>query len=470
MPADDPLLRLRAAPLKAPLVCGRLAVGSVAAMAVLLCVALSIVFMSGTAHASQSTTVESISTTTTIPRVSHSGAAPWLGEVDWLPRPLGRAPWGYGLGVAVVLVVLWQAIRSALSALIGTLMANVRLLGPWKPRPLLQPSPYATRAEIEQTGRIPIEPTVNGRGRIGLIRRVVLSRIVPITAKPAFLLSTWDKDDGSNLPRDPGGFTAGGYRLLLRVAGTENPMQLLWAIGAVRLRVTRVVLICTLENYLNRTGKVHRCTIDWRRVKREPDQPDTVVVYAADKLRCGGSNYEVVPRSEIREKGVWLVTPDQRSGPSPHQGTAEVPGRSSQGRQRFRDRCRRGRRWWWPPAALGVLGLFSMALPPSQDYLLSAMTYPQLEIYALASLILGWFGSIALWTRLMMYLRYERPAPPSWTATTTRCLVDGAHVRNGMFKQLPRRDRYRMLVNSHDPAQPDPCTVAYGTAEGQRPA
>ena len=366
-----------------------------------------------------------------------------------------------------MVLILWAGIQSAFRAFIGALVGNVRLLKPWRWRPLLQPSPYVTRSEIERTGRIPIEPTVNRRGRVGPIRRVVLSRIVPITTKPAFLLSTWKRIDGSTLPVDPGGFTAGGYQLLLRLFDTENRAHLAFSIGAVRLRATRVLLICTLENYLNPDGMVHRCTIDWRRAARVPDEPDALIVHSADKLRSRGSNYEIVQRSEVQDKGIWLVALGRHNLPPPLQDAAEMPSDVERGRGRFRDRCRPGRRWWWPFAALGVLGWVSLVVPPSRDYLLSAMSASQYEIYGYSSLILGYFGSILLWIRFSVYLRYEWRSPPSWTATTTRCLADGAHVRNGMFKQLPRRDRYRVLsVQSRDPALEDPSTVEHGATVG----
>ena len=417
----------------------------------------------GTAHALQPTTVASLSTTTTILDAGQSGGgAPQSGGANWLPEPLSGAPLWYGIG-AVVLLILWTGIQSALRAFFGALLGNVRLLRPWRWRPLLQPSPYVTRSEIERTGRIPIEPTVNRRGRVGPIRRVVLSRIVPITTKPAFLLSTWKRIDGSTLLVDPGGFTAGGYQLLLRLFGTENRSHLAFSVGAVRLRATRVLLICTLENYLNADGMVHRCTIDWRRAERVPDEPDALIVHSADKLRSGGSNYEILPRSEVQDKGIWLVAFGQHNLPPPHQDAADVPGRDGRGRGRFRDRCRPGRRWWWPIAALGVLGWASLVVPPFEDYLSSALSASQFKIYGYSSLILGYFGSVLLWIRFNMFLRYEWRAPTSWTATTTRCLTDGAHVRNGMFNQLSRRDRYRILnVQSHDPAPEDASTAEHG--------
>ncbi len=443
---------------------GRLAAGVLAAAVALLCLTSFTACATGTEHAPSSTTlkptttVEPTTPTTTVP--SNSSADGWLSD------PLGRLPRGYGVSALLLLAFLvWQAVQSAARAYLGTLVGSVAVWRPWRWRPLLQPSPYVTVAEIEETGRIPIDPTTNGRGRIGPFRRIIISRIVPITPKPAFVLSTWNKVDGSTLPRDGSEFTTGGYRLQLRLSGTENPAHLASSIGAVRLRAPRVLLITTPEDYVNPAGKVHCCTIDWRHVKRARDRPDDLIVYSADPLRTRGSNYRLRKRSKVRVNGIWLISLDRRGGGPPPPQQAPDQGLRERHTERLRDRSRPIRRWWWPFATVGVLMLLSLLVPPSRKHLVCELSAVQYEVYALSGLILGYLGAVALAIRFAMHLRYERRAPAQWTATTTRCLSDGARVRNGMYKQLPPRSRYR--INPVDPqgsTPPDALTAGNGEA------
>ena len=79
------------------------------------------------------------------------------------------------------------------------------------------------------------------------------------------------------------------------------------------------------------------------------------------------------------------------------------------------------------------------------------------EAVALASLVVFYFGALFLVLRLIRYVRYELWASAGWTATTTRCLADAARVRNGMYKQLERRER-RLAQRSSPAAASQPTT------------
>lgn len=446
-------------PRRASVALGRLVAVALAAAVALLCLTSFTACTTGTEPAPSSTAIEPTAPSTTVPDTGSS-------TDSWLSDPLGRLPRGYGIGALLLLAFLvWQAVQSAVRAVIGTLVGGVTVWKPRRWRPLLQPSPYVTAAEIEETGRIPIEPTVNRRGRIGPLRRIIISRIVPITPKPAFLLSTWNKVDGSTLPRDTPEFTTGGYRLQLRLSGTESPAHLASSIGSVSLRSSRVLLICTPEDYVNPAGTVHCCTIDWRHVRRARDRPDDLIVYSADPLRTRGSNYRRRRRSKVRVKGIWLISLDRRGGGPPQPQQPADHDLRERGSERFRDRSRPIRRWWWPFAIAGVLMLLSLLVPWSRNHLVSELSAVKYEVYALSGLILGYLGAVSLAIRFAMHLRFERRAPAQWTATTTRCLSDGARVRNGMCRQLPRRSsRYR--IDPVDPQGPTPPDALAAGNEG----
>ena len=451
-------------PRRASVALGRLAAVALAAAVALLCLTSFTACTTGTEPAPPTTTVEPTTPTTTVPPT----------EGSWYSDPLGHLPPGSEISAILLLgFLVWQAVQSAVRAFIGTLVGSFAVWGPRRRRPLLQPSPYVTAAEIEETGRIPIEPTVNRRGRIGPLRRIMISRTVPITPKPAFVLNTWNRVDGSTLPRDASEFTTGGYQLQLRLSGAENPAHLASSIGAVRLRSSRVLLICTPEDYVNPAGTVHCCTVDWRHVRRARDRPDDLIVYSADPLRTGGSNYRRRKRSKVRVTGIWLISLDRRGGGPPQPQQPADHNLRKRGSERFRDRSRPIRRWWWPFAIAGVLMFLSLLVPMSRNNLLRELSAVEYGVYSWTGLVLGYLGAVSLTIRFAMHLRYEWWAPAQWTATTTRCLSEGARVRNGMYKHLSRRNRYR--IDPVDPQAPTPPDLLaaddqHETAEGDKTA
>ena len=87
-----------------------------------------------------------------------------------------------GRVVYPISVLVVSAVASALGIL--RLFINRRHVARSKPhrsrriRPLLQPSSRWTIRDIEQTGRIPVEPTVNRRGRVSWMRRLLIWDVV----------------------------------------------------------------------------------------------------------------------------------------------------------------------------------------------------------------------------------------------------------------------------------------------------
>ena len=385
------------------------------------------------------------------------------------------SPWPYLVGVAGLGLVLYAA-KNLLRAVIDRLVSGTAAIKPRKPRPLLQPCEAATIAQIEQTGRFPIEPTVNERGRIGFFRRVLTSRVSPISPKPVFLLSTWNKEDGSSLARDPLEFAAGGYRLLLRPHDSEDRGHLAFSIGAIRLRASRMLMICAPEDYFHPTGKVHCCLVNWARAPRARDQTDTLIVYSANSLHNPeGWNYRIENRSEVRHRGIWLISLDRHGGRQPlrqldptdrHQagrpieadcGTDPQPpsGRRERALRRSRDRCRLRRRWWLLLPTLCVSQFLLWFWEDYRNRLWQELSEEWILFIGafFASLSVFYTGALFLVIRLIRYVRYERFASVGWTATATRCLVDSAHARDGMYRQLTFRERrLAQRDRSQDPA------------------
>lgn len=331
-------------------------------------------------------------------------------------------------------------------------------------RRLLRPSSHFAVAELERTHRIPLEPSVDSRGRVNWMRRAMIALIWPTFAKPAFLLSTWCKVDGSTMCRSRDGFTIGGYRLLLRVPDSESRAHLRASLATAVVRATRILLICTPETYLSRSGPVHCCAINGFQVKLSSERPDTVVVYSADRPRRGLPSYRVIPRSEVPPDGIWLLSLDRRDDPHA-QGSGLTrrfrpiddyrPARARMARIWFNlrergnelrpsdDPCLRSR---LPPfmlftvlslTPLLLLMLYATSLRdsihPTAWFIIKAVAFLLYQIWA-------WYISFAVGSLLVRGL----DAPPRWTATTVRCLTDGAHIRNGLYRHLCRQQRTRI--------------------------
>ena len=182
-------------------------------------------------------------------------------DVDWFNR----------VSAAAAVITIFSPLLAAVFARIFN-RGNENRFEPML-RPLLRPSRRFVISEMERTGRMPIEPTVNHRGRVGVIRRVIIALLWPSVSKPAFVVRTWFKMDGSAWFPEPRGLTVGGYRLMLRVHETESRVQLKESIGTSLRTAARRLYICTPEDYLSPVGAVHCCSIDWRRTRAPRDYP-----------------------------------------------------------------------------------------------------------------------------------------------------------------------------------------------------
>lgn len=328
-------------------------------------------------------------------------------------------------------------------------------------RRLLQPCSHFSVAELERTRRIPLEPSVNSRGRVNWMRRTMISLIWPTFAKPAFLLSTWHKVDGSTMPHSHDRFTVGGYRLLLRVADSENRAHLRAPIAASVVGASRTLLICTPENFLSRRGPVHCCAINGFRVKLSNERPDTVIVYSVDKQRHGMPTYRKVPRCEVPPGGIWLLSLDRQGDIrpeasalqqrfSPTKGYKPISARmarmrcnllrSGSGPLPRRDPCLRNH---LPPfmlftvVCLAPLLLLMLYAPSLTDAVPPIISYMIILAVFLLYQIWVWYVAFVFSSLVVRGL----DAPPSWTATTLRCLADGTHIRDGLYRHLCRQQR-----------------------------
>ena len=115
----------------------------------------------------------------------------------------------------------------------------------------------------------------------------------PSNAKPAFLIRTWHKTDGSAMPAAPSEFPDNGYRLLVCMAETEKRFHLKSSIGFSLRQAGKKLLICSPEDFVSPNGRVHCCTVAWRRTRSARGCNDTLVliqlipVLGWEQLQCG---------------------------------------------------------------------------------------------------------------------------------------------------------------------------------------
>ena len=376
-----------------------------------------------------------------------------------------------------LVIALLRPPRGVLAAMISQKLV-ARVKESMLTRPLLRPSSRITVTEIDTTRMIPLEPTVNRRGRVGPLRSILLLLLRPGSPKPSFVLDTWRMTHGQTLQPTRGGLLAGGYRLLLSLADTESVGHLAASIGSSLVRSSKTLLICTPENYLSPYGRVHCCTVDWRRVKRARDRSDTLVAYSADELHLAVANYRVLPRSAV-PNGIWLISLDRHGG-----GPEEVPAMSEQpvavhtlrspiaaarlmGRNfkriccssfsrichsfRCRDRALRKVRdpsrhdraiLHWVAVYISA-PILLLLLPWTSSKMVELMLKLPNDRFIIAVLVIAYLPALHLFFQLSKYLRHEWLAPTTWRATTTRCLTDGAFVRNGLYRYLHKSERRR---------------------------
>ena len=159
----------------------RVRVGAVIAAGLLVsAVWFAAIHTAATAHALQSADAESGD-----PSSPDKDQDPWHSLPDL----------GGMIAIAVTIAVTgWSTAALKPSVTVGRSGTRAKPSG--RTRPLLQPCARFDVSQIEQTGRIPIEPCIDDEGRVGLLRRFIISLLWPSFAKPAFLLTTWHKADG----------------------------------------------------------------------------------------------------------------------------------------------------------------------------------------------------------------------------------------------------------------------------------
>ena len=343
-------------------------------------------------------------------------------------------------------------------------------------RPLLTPCEQFDVAQMERTGRIPIEPRVNHEGRVGLFRRSAVRLLSPSYAKPAFLLSAWHKADGATVHPAVDELPVGGYRLYLRVPDSEHRAHLRASISLTLSRSTRTLLICTPEAYLSSSGIVHCCSINGYHVKYSSERPDTLIVYSADPQRLGAPNYRVCRRSEVPSDGVWLLSLDRAAGRNPSQPELLEQFEPVEG---YRPDCERLSRIWTRLKHQAVGGhllprdpcdrsLITFVVVSALFLAPAPVIFPSVQELLLEHITLGWYFFCAylalaiayVWflyvsTRITAFLTRQLDASPRWTATTTRCLSDGAHSRNGLYRHLDDHQRTQIKPNQPEPRHTD---------------
>ena len=387
------------------------------------------------------------------------------GDDREFPFPIGEL-WGFA--AAGVLAVLYAVTPGFIGKFISHMFSGLVKLSEWRRRPLLRPSPFVTATEIDQMSRIPLEPTVSRRGRVGMWRRIVIASLWPSSPKPAFVLRTWHMVDSSMLSSSNDEFRVGGFRLHLRLPVTEDRDHLAFSLRCSTLRSTMVLLICTPDDYVSSFGRVHCIHINGKRTKLDSLRPDTLIVYSADALRLDGSNYRVFPRSGVPYKGTWLFSLDRHGGrhprdyeldtrvvPVPHEA---VPADfRSQLRYSFKKNARQVRQFR-DPAVYDILRWrhfvqFLLLLPIS---VLLALHFATSKLDKLSDTVFyafGWTAFISIIVlgsyvavRLPRYLYREWRVSSLWEGSTTRCLADGARIRDGLYSHLTPANRARVRI------------------------
>ena len=221
------------------------------------------------------------------------------------------------------------------------------------------------------------------------------------------------------------------------------------------------MLICTPEVYLSDSGAVHCCAINGYRVKHSSERADTLIAYSADPQRLGEPNYRVCRRSEVPSNGIWLLSLDREGAQQPYRQEVLQQFSPIEDYDPLRERLSRTWARLWDDAggiyspsdpcarsslASVIVSVLLLApslviLPAIQKPLRAYMPSGSYIVCAYVALFLAYVWVFYISARLSSLLVRQLDASPRWTATTIRCLADGAHLRNGLYRHLRRRQR-----------------------------
>ena len=370
-------------------------------------------------------------------------------------------------------------------------------------RLLLQPSHSFDIDEVRQTHRIPVEPRLKREARRGAWRRLRYLLVRPGSPKPAFLIDGYELRDAADFGSVRDMLRPGGLRMAIRVHGSESARHLMETLRSGDIRNPRNVVICTLRDLRYQHGRGRYFSLDGRFIKRARDTLGTVIAFTVDPLFAVHGQGTSIAISEVPPDAFFLVTDEMLSArgitglaPFRHKSSEAPPvcgdcGEPASPAKIQSDpwRCTRRYRYVMPVLLLAVglcLLLWAASLHPDEESGDAAARVGELaqngeqvplgdgngktpeaegfqaDVVVLigAWVVLWWIGLSILQAQLVTYLMIELKHRSYWTATTTRCLMDGKIVRNGLRTTMCGCNRYRMRLRTRPSGSGRPAAAA----------
>ena len=335
---------------------------------------------------------------------------------------------------------------------------------PWK-RVLLRPASNFDADELRRIGRMPLEPCPNEARTLGFFDLMRHFLLRPSTPKPAFLIRTWAVERAADQIGSPNEFTPGGSCLILQLHPNENRRHLVRSIRAGPTPQERTLAICDSGDLQTRAGMVTCFTVDALSAETLSDDKQSLSVYASDPLYSPDAWPTARHRGDVPEDATWLVqvephcTTDDESTEAiqPSVATCNLVSIWPAFRRKWADAIsyiaesphdpwiRRIARYlvFLALAAIPVfliLTIFVIAallqVSWTSDWVAISLIY-----FATGITSISWCSAMLFaLSHLHRYLASESFRRRDWNASTTRCLADGARIRNG-FPGERRRKR-----------------------------
>lgn len=348
-----------------------------------------------------------------------------------------------------------QAIGVAFAVLLG-LRAIVGRLPPSKPeagqqrspvaeslrasigiRPLLRPSWNVDADEINRIGRIPVELNFDATvvTRAWHVLKSLLLR--PSSSKPVFAVSETRLETAPLGITGTGGFELGGFVLTVVVASQDDSRHLHRSLESGPHRSARVVVDCTLEQYLSPSALLDCYCVDASAAHSPESARGELLLPSSDENRLGTDRTCQHTRDELPSDAIWLVRlQSQASDVTAH-------GEAIRRRSLFLDplTTRAPRYGGYAVATVAVVWTLVAA---SRDLNASGSAEAEQALGAWSAslwpvfVLLGVPFCIWHWAQW----RWERDDKSEWIARTTRCLSDGQDAQNG-FARLRMRETRR---------------------------
>ena len=306
--------------------------------------------------------------------------------------------------------------------------------------PFLRPSRMIDADSIRRVGRIPVELNYDASAATKVWHPLKLFFLRPISPKPVFSIEECRRETPSQGSTGPGGFELGGFVLTVTVSAQEDARHLQRSLRSGPLRTARIVVDCSLEQYLSAFVTLRCYCIDAEAALRPGKGRHELLLPSSVENRLGAERTMWLTRDQLPSDTVWLVRVPATSCAEPDQGTSEGNGSC------FLDpvRLRAFRYLGYATSLLTLVGSIIAGLLETRDERSDCVQQP-------CELTLGAW-SLSLWAVFLLVgapfcgwhffqWRRERRWKAAWISRTTRCLADGQEANSGYVSQFMREAR-----------------------------